>query len=234
MLEVSNLNVYYGKMPAVRDVSFKVLEREVVSIIGGNGAGKSTLLKSVASHIFASSGRIKFLNKKIDHLPSHHIVEMGLVLIPEGRKIFPFMTVRENLELGAYTKRAKGRRKASLHEVFDLFPIFRERQNQFAGTLSGGEQQMLAIGRGLMSLPKLLMLDEPSMGLAPSIVRGIFHIIKGINEKETTILLVEQNIYNALLLSHRGYVLENGSIVLEGTGKDLVKNEHVRTAYLGI
>lgn len=234
MLEVSNLNVYYGKMSAVRDISLKVLEREVVSIIGGNGAGKTTLLKSVASQILVSSGEVKFLDKKINNIPSHHIVEMGLVMIPEGRKIFPFMTVRENLELGSYTKRAKKRRKDSLNEVFSLFPILRERENQIAGTLSGGEQQMLAIGRGLMSLPKLLMLDEPSMGLAPYIMREIFHIIKGINERGTTIFLVEQNIYNALLLSHRGYVLENGSIVLEGAGRDLVKNEHVRTAYLGL
>jgi branched-chain amino acid transport system ATP-binding protein len=203
-------------------------------VIGANGAGKTTLLKAIAGLLKPSSGSIALSGVRLDHLPPHKIVQSGVVRVPEGRKIFPGMTVLENLELGSYLPAAKRRRSESLARVFQIFPILKERTRQMAGTLSGGEQQMLAISRGLMSLPKLLMLDEPSLGLAPLIVQEIFEIITDINRDGMTILLVEQNVFHSLSMSHRGYVLENGRIVLQGKAETLLADEHIKTAYLGI
>jgi branched-chain amino acid transport system ATP-binding protein len=203
-------------------------------VIGANGAGKTTLLKAIAGLLKPTSGSIELSGVRLDRLSTHRIVRAGVVRVPEGRKVFPHMTVLENLELGSYLKEAKRRRQESLKRVFELFPILKERVRQLAGTLSGGEQQMLAISRGLMSLPKLLMLDEPSLGLAPLIVREIFEIIKNINRDGMTILLVEQNVFHSLGMSHRGYVLENGSIVMQGKAEELLVDEHIKTAYLGI
>jgi len=224
----------YGDVRVIEDVSLRVQGKQVVSVLGANGAGKTTLLRAISGFLHPVSGEITFLNIPIARLECHQIVHLGLVRVPEGRKIFPSLTVLENLELGSYHSKAKAMRKASLANVYDLFPILRERTNQAAGTLSGGEQQMLAIARGLMSVPGLLMLDEPSLGLAPILVKSIFDIIKQINHQGTTVLLVEQNIYHSLLLSDQGYVMENGKIVLEGKGKELLESEYVRKAYLGI
>lgn len=234
MLSIEGLSVRYGDVEVLHGVSLKAREREVVTLVGGNGAGKSTLLKTVAGILRPSEGRIVFEGESIGHLASHHIVERGIVRIPEGRKIFPGMTVLENLELGSYLPKAKARRQESLEKVFSLFPILRERALQRGGTLSGGEQQMLAIGRGLMSLPRLLMLDEPSLGLAPLMVEEIFRTIRQINEQGKTILLVEQNVFNALDMANRGYVLENGRITLQGEAKALLGNEYIKEAYLGV
>ena len=224
----------YGDVRVIEDVSLRVEGNQIVSVLGANGAGKTTLLRAISGFLHPVSGEITFLNIPITQLECNQIVHLGLVRVPEGRKIFPSMTVLENLELGSYHSKAKAMRKESLVNVYDLFPILRERENQVAGTLSGGEQQMLAIARGLMSVPGLLMLDEPSLGLSPILVNSIFDIIKQINHQGTTVLLVEQNIYHSLLLSDKGYVMENGKIVLEGEGKELLESEYVRKAYLGI
>ncbi len=234
MLKIEELNVRYGDVQVLHGVSLEVDDQEVVTIVGGNGAGKSTLLKAITGILRPASGMIWFEENRIDHLSSHHIVEMGLVRIPEGRKVFPTMTVLENLELGSYLPHPKAKRVESMEKVFLLFPILRERSRQTAGTLSGGEQQMLAIGRGLMSLPRLLMLDEPSLGLAPILVREIFRTVREINQQGTTILMVEQNVFNALDMANRGYVLENGRIVLQGESRSLLNDGYIKEAYLGV
>ena len=234
MLEVDNINVFYAKVQALWDVSFKVDKGEMVTIVGANGAGKTTILKTISGLLHPSSGAIKFLGERIDRLPAHKIVEKGISHIPEGRGIFSSLTVLENLKMGAYATKAWKERDATLKSVYELFPILSERRDQIAGTLSGGEQQMLAIARGLMSKPKLIMLDEPSLGLAPKLVMKSFELIKEINEEGVTILLVEQNVQQALELAERGYVLETGKISIEGKGKELLGNELVKKAYLGL
>jgi len=234
LLKLHQVDTYYGDVQALRKVSFEVREKEIVSIVGSNGAGKSTTLNTISGILRAASGTIEFQNQRIDHLPPHEIVDRGVVQIPEGRLLFPYMTVLENLDLGAFNRTAREARNKNLEWVFRLFPILKERMNQLAGTLSGGEQQMLAIARGLMSIPKLLMLDEPSLGLAPLLVRLVFETVRTINDQGITVLLVEQNVYHSLSASSRGYVLENGSVVLEGGGKDLLNNPQVKEAYLGI
>lgn len=234
MLEVENINVFYGDAQALWNVSFMVDQREIVTLVGSNGAGKSTTLKAVSGLVPPASGEIRLEGKRIDHVPAHRIVEMGIAQIPEGRRLWPGLTVRENLELGAYTKVARAVRVETMEWVFKLFPRLEERLGQLAGTLSGGEQQMLAIGRGLLSKPKLLILDEPSLGLAPFLVDNVFENIQKINREGVTILLIEQNVNYALVFSNRGYVLENGRIVLSGSGKDLLSDDHVKAAYLGL
>jgi len=234
VLRVKGIDVFYGDLQALRNVSLAVDEKEIITIVGSNGAGKSTTLMTLSGILCPRAGEIYFQEKPIHHIPSSRIVEMGIVQIPEGRQLFPTLTVIENLEMGAQFPRAKKVRKKTIGWVLQLFPRLQERRSQLAGTLSGGEQQMLAIGRGLMSLPELLMLDEPSLGLSPILVKTIFKIIKEINQQGTTILLVEQNVFHSLTLSHRGYVLENGSIVLSGSGQDLLKNQHIRQSYLGL
>ena len=232
ILSVDNLNVYYGAIHAVKGVSFEVNEGEVVTLIGANGAGKSTTLQTVSGLLHSRTGSIKFCGEDISRLPSYKIVERGLAQVPEGRRIFLQMSVQENLEMGAYTKNQSGV-AADLEDVYNRFPRLRERRRQIAGTLSGGEQQMLAIGRALMSHPKLLMLDEPSMGLAPILVEQIFDIIRELHRSGTTILLVEQNAQMALSVADRAYVLETGKISLSGTGAELAASDSVRKAYLG-
>lgn len=234
MLKVDGINVFYGDVQVLWEVSFEVDEGEIMVIVGSNGAGKTTTLKTTSGLLHPASGTIRFLGEKIDRVSPHRVVEMGIAHIPEGRRLFPYMTTLENLEMGAYTSRARGKRKENLEWVFELFPILRERKDQLAGTLSGGEQQMLAIGRGLMSGPRLLMLDEPSLGLAPMLVLEVFETVKRINEQGVTIILVEQNVHHALELADRAYVLENGRITLEGTGKELLENDYVKEAYLGL
>jgi len=234
VLEVKGIEVFYGDLQALRNVSLEVNEREVISIVGSNGAGKTTILMTLSGILHPRTGEIYFQGKPIHHMSPSKIVEMGIVQIPEGRQLFPSLSVIENLEMGAQFPRAKIVREETMEWALELFPRLKERRHQPAGTLSGGEQQMLAIGRGLMSQPTLLMLDEPSLGLSPILVRTIFKIIQEINEQKTTILLVEQNLSRSLNLSHRGYVLENGSIVLNGSGRDLLKNPYVRQSYLGL
>jgi branched-chain amino acid transport system ATP-binding protein len=234
VLRVKGIEVFYGDLQALRNVSLAVDEKEIITIVGSNGAGKSTTLMTLSGILHPRAGEIYFQEKPIHNIPSSRVVEMGIVQIPEGRQLFPSLTVIENLEMGAQFPRAKKVRKETIEWVLQLFPRLQERKSQLAGTLSGGEQQMLAIGRGLMSLPELLMLDEPSLGLSPILVKVIFKIIKEINQQGTTILLVEQNVFHSLTLSHRGYVLENGSIVLGGSGQDLLKNQHIRQSYLGL
>ena len=234
LLQINNLDVHYGDAQVLHQVSMKVDEKEIITIVGANGAGKSTLLKAIGGILKTSAGEIWFMGERIDRLPSHQIVEKGLIRIPEGRKIFPTMTVLENLELGSYLPKAKAKRAESLEKVFTLFPILKNRERQLGGSLSGGEQQMLAIGRGLMSQPKLLMLDEPSLGLAPILVKQIFNTVKEINDTGTTILLVEQNVFNALDMAVEGYVLENGRMVLQGKSQDLLTNAYIKEAYLGV
>ena len=234
LLELSGVEVAYGDLPALRGVSLAVEAGETLSVVGANGAGKTTMLRAISGLLRPRAGQILLDGKRLDTLPSHAIVERGVVQVPEGRKIFPSLTVLENLELGSYIAAAKVWRREGLERVFTLFPRLKERERQAAGTMSGGEQQMLAIGRALMARPRLLMLDEPSLGLAPIIVKEIFHIIREINRLGTTVLLVEQNTRQALGLSRRGYVLENGRVVLEGTGAELLGNEHVKRAYLGM
>jgi branched-chain amino acid transport system ATP-binding protein len=218
----------------LRNISLIVEQDQIVSVLGANGAGKTTLLRAISGFLRPASGAVRFMQTNVTGLESSEIVNRGLIRIPEGRRLFSALTVLENLELGSYNKKARNRRKESLGKVYDLFPILGRRSNQVAGTLSGGEQQMLAIARGLMSLPRLLMLDEPSLGLSPIMVDTIFEIISRISKQGTTVLLVEQNIYNSLLMADKGYVLENGRIVLDGEGKALLEDEHVKKAYLGI
>ncbi len=234
MLEIKELNVAYDKVQVLWDISFNINEGEIVTLLGSNGAGKSTTVKTIQGLLKSKSGSIRFMDKSIEGLPAYKIVAAGISLAPEGREIFPKMSVLENLILGAYVPRARELREESLDWVFKLFPKLKERKKQLAGTLSGGEQQMLAIARALMSKPKLLMLDEPSLGLAPVIVLQVFDIIKKLNEEGVTILLVEQNIHHALELSDRAYVLEKGRIILEGKGHELLDHEYVKNAYLGI
>jgi len=234
LLNVNKINGYYGDVQVLYDVSIKVEENEVVSIVGSNGAGKSTLLKNISGLLHPTSGRIDFLNEQINYLPAYKIVERGIVQIPEGRRLFPFLSILENLEIGAYVPRAAKDLKQSLEMVFELFPILKERRKQLARTLSGGEQQMLAIARGLMAKPKLLMFDEPSLGLAPILVNDVFQTIKKVKEQGIPVLLVEQNVKHSLSLSDRGYVLENGKIVLEGGKEELLNDPEVKKAYLGM
>lgn len=234
VLRVNGIDVFYGDLQSLRGVSFEVQSGEIISMVGSNGAGKSTTLMTVSGILKLKGGEIFFENHPIHLCSSSQIVEMGIVQVPEGRQLFPSLTVTENLEMGARFPKAKKARKETMGWVFKLFPRLEERKHQLAGTLSGGEQQMLAIGRGLMACPTLLMLDEPSLGLSPLLVKTIFDIIKEINGQGTTILLVEQNVFHSLSLSHRGYVLENGSIAMSGTGQDLLKNQHIRQSYLGL
>ena len=233
MLKVENLNVYYGAIHALHDISFHVDEGEIVTLIGANGAGKTTTLHTISGLIRQKSGFISFMNKDLATVKPHRLIEQGLAQVPEGRRVFAGMSVMENLEMGAYTRSNKAEIKKDMEMVFDHFPRLRERIKQPAGTLSGGEQQMLAMGRALMSKPKLLMLDEPSMGLSPILVNEIFAIIKEVNKTGTTILLVEQNANMALSIANRAYVLETGKVVMEGNAKDLLSNDDVRKAYLG-
>ena len=233
MLKVENLSVHYGMIQAVRDVSFEVNEGEVVSLIGANGAGKTTILRTLSGLVRPSSGGIEFLGQEIQKTPAQKIVASGLSQVPEGRHVFPGLTVLENLEMGAFLKKNREENQANLKKVFSRFPRLEERKNQDAATLSGGEQQMLAMGRALMSTPKLLLLDEPSMGLAPIFIQEIFDIIQDIQKQGTTVLLIEQNANKALAIADRGYVLETGKIVLSGTGKELAASDEVRKAYLG-
>ena len=232
MLKVHEIHVYYGAIHAIQGVSFEVNGGEVVTLIGANGAGKSTILNTVCGLLRSRTGSIEFLDKNLANVPAHKIVELGLAHVPEGRRVFQQMTVEENLEMGAYTQ-SRSSVDPNLERVYDQFPRLKERRKQVAGTLSGGEQQMLAMGRGLMSNPKLLMLDEPSMGLAPILVEQIFEIIKRLHKAGTTILLVEQNARMALSVADRGYVLETGKIVATGTGEELLRDEAVKKAYLG-
>jgi len=234
LLNLVNVNTYYGDVQAVRDVSLLIKEDQIVSIIGSNGAGKTTTLNTISGVLQSSSGTIEFLGERIENLPPHQIVDLGLVQIPEARLLFAFMTVLENMELGAYTPRARKGVEENLEAVFRFFPVLEERTTQLAGTLSGGEQQMLAIARGLMARPKLLMLDEPSLGLAPLLVRQVFGTVKEINAQGITVLLVEQNDFHILSIAVEAYVLENGRVVLEGGGKEILDNPQVKEAYLGI
>ncbi len=234
LLELREIDVAYGDLPALSGVSLSLQAGEILSVVGANGAGKTTMLRTISGLLRPRAGEILLEGERMDRVPCHAVVERGVVQVPEGRKIFPSLTVLENLELGSYTPRARGSRRQSLDRVFALFPILAERRRQAAGTLSGGQQQMLAIGRALMALPRILMLDEPSLGLAPMVVQEIFRIIGEINRSGATILLVEQNTRQALALAQRGYVLENGRVVLVGRGSELLANEHVRRAYLGL
>jgi branched-chain amino acid transport system ATP-binding protein len=234
MLQISQLNVHLsGGAHILKNVSIQLFENEILTVIGPNGAGKTTLLNAISGLVVPTSGTIEFYNKRIDGLPPYRIVELGISHVPEGRQLFPRLSVLENLKLGAYTRKSRKEMNKTLKLVFDMFPILKERAKQAAGSLSGGEQQMLAIARGLMSKPKLLMLDEPSLGLAPKVVDTIFKSIKDI-AKATTILLVEQNVHRALEIADRGYVIESGSIVMEGETKELKNNDYVKKAYLGI
>jgi branched-chain amino acid transport system ATP-binding protein len=233
-LEVTGLEVAYGKITALRGVSLTVDRNEIVTLIGANGAGKSTTVRTLAGLHRPVAGRVVFDGKETTGQPPEEVVRRGLCLAPEGRRIFPRMSVNENLLMGAYTRRNNAEIKADIDRAFSLFPQLKDRARQLAGTLSGGEQQMLAIGRALMARPKLLMLDEPSLGLAPILVETIFSIIREINSQGTPVLLVEQNAYKALEVAHRGYVLETGVIVQTGTGKELLESEDVKKAYLGI
>ena len=234
LLRVEGIEVGYGDLTAVGDVSLEVREGETVALIGANGAGKTTTLRAVSGLLPLRRGRVEFEGQRLDGLTSAQIVGRGIAHVPEGRQLFPTMTVLDNLELGARTAAARARRAESLARVFDLFPRLRERRGQLAGTLSGGEQQMCAIGRGLMACPRLLMLDEPSLGLAPVMVKAIFEDLARINALGLTILLVEQNVIRSLQLAHRGYVLENGRVTLSGAGPDLLASGHIKQAYLGL
>ena len=234
MLEVQNIDVFYGDLQVLWDVSFTVEEGEIVALVGANGSGKSTTLKAISGLLNPANGSISFLDQRLDQIPANKIIEHGVAHVPEGRRLFPEMTVRENLIMGSLAHQAKLKREETMEWIFGLFPRLREREKQMAGTLSGGEQQMLAVGRGLMALPKMIMFDEPSLGLAPILVAEIFKIIKRIKKEGVTVLITEQNTKQTLEISDRGYVLENGHVVLSGTGQELLTNEHVKEAYLGI
>jgi branched-chain amino acid transport system ATP-binding protein len=233
ILELADLTAGYGDVQVLWGVSFAVREGEIVTLVGANGAGKTTSLKAVSGVVPATGGRIMFDGNRIDKLASHRIAALGISHVPEGRRLFPMMTVRENLELGPASREARKSREESIQHVFSLFPRLKERESQMAGTLSGGEQQMVAIGRGLMAKPRLLMLDEPSLGLAPIVVKEMFEIIKRVNQEGITVLLVEQNVQQSLKIADRAFVLENGRVVLEGAGAELLNDERVREAYLG-
>ena len=232
ILKVDDINVYYGSIHAIKGISFEVNEGEIVTLIGANGAGKSTTLNTISGLLHSKTGHIEFMGEPLNHVPSHKVVSKGLALVPEGRRIFLQMSVQENLDMGAFSRRG-GNIDADMERVFEQFPRLKERRKQVAGTLSGGEQQMLAMGRALMSNPKLLMLDEPSMGLAPILVDQIFDIIRSLHQSGTTILLVEQNAQAALSVADRGYVLETGKIVTTGTGAELLASPAIKKAYLG-
>ena len=232
ILKVDDINVYYGSIHAIKGISFEVNEGEIVTLIGANGAGKTTTLNTISGLLHSKTGHIEFMGEPLNHVPSHKVVSKGLALVPEGRRIFLQMSVQENLDMGAFSRRG-GNIDADMERVFEQFPRLKERRKQVAGTLSGGEQQMLAMGRALMSNPKLLMLDEPSMGLAPILVEQIFDIIKNLHKAGTTILLVEQNAQAALSVADRGYVLETGKIVTTGTGAELLASPAIKKAYLG-
>ena len=233
LLSLENVNTYYGKIHALHGISFEVKKGEIVTLIGSNGAGKSTTLRTISSQLIPTTGQVTYDGKVISKIPAHEVVSLGIAHVPEGRKIFPALTVEENLQMGAFRIKDVKKNAANFERVYTLFPRLRERYKQRGGTLSGGEQQMLAIGRALMSEPNLLLMDEPSMGLAPMLVDLIFESILQLNKAGITILLVEQNAKKALKVSHRGYVLQTGSITLSGTGKELLKNDTVREAYLG-
>jgi branched-chain amino acid transport system ATP-binding protein len=233
-LEIRDLEVFYGDVRAITGVNLMIEEKEIVSLLGANGAGKTTTIKTITGLVKSSHGEVIFDDRRIDGLETYRIVEMGLTLVPEGRRLFPFMTVMDNLLTGAHTYAAEKRLQQNLQFVFSLLPVLEERKKQMAKTLSGGEQQMLAIGRAFMADPSVLILDEPSLGLAPIIVESIFKLIKEINGQGKTVLLVEQNVQQSLEISNRGYVLENGQIVLEGRSEDLLKNQFIKQAYLGL
>lgn len=234
MLVVKNIDTFYGKIQALWDVSFEVHEGEIVALVGGNGAGKTTLLSTISGIIHPTSGSVRFLGNRMDGKEAAFIVEQGISQVPEGGRLFPDMSVRENLEMGAYPSHAWKHKEETMRQAYQIFPILKERENQIVITLSGGEKQMVAIGRGLMSRPKLCILDEPSYGLAPLLVLEIFRVIKSLREQGITILVVEQNVKQSLEMADRAYVLENGRIVLEGKGGDLLKNDYVRKVYLGL
>ncbi|MGZ3607755.1 MAG: ABC transporter ATP-binding protein [Syntrophales bacterium] len=234
MLEIKNIDVFYGDVQVIWDISFNVKQGEIVALIGANGAGKSTTLKTISGILRPKQGEIHFNDIPIHKVEPYKLIEIGLVHVPEARRLFVEMSVEENLDMGSLKGEAKKEREVTKELVFDLFPRLLERRRQLAGTLSGGEQQMLAIGRGLMAKPKLQMFDEPSLGLSPILVKDIFNVIKKIKEEGTTVLIVEQNVKQTLAIADRAYVLENGKIALQGTGAELLNNEHVRTAYLGV
>ncbi len=234
MLEVNGIDVFYGDVQVVWDVSFDVKEGEVVALIGANGAGKSTILKTISGLLRPARGEILFEHKPIHRIEPHRLIEMGIAHVPEARRLFADMTVEDNLAMGSLRGVAKDKRAETIAMVYELFPRLKERCRQHAGTLSGGEQQMLAVGRGLMALPMMMMLDEPSLGLAPLLVKEIFNIIKRISNEGTTILIVEQNVKQTLGVADRAYVLESGKVVMTGTGESLLNDEHVKTAYLGV
>ena len=233
MLEVKDIEVFYGVIQAIKGISFEVNEGEVIALIGANGAGKTTTLQTITGLISPKKGQIFFAGQEITHVPAHKIVSMGMAHVPEGRRVFAQLSVLDNLKLGAFTRKDKEEIEETLIRVYKRFPRLEERKNQIAGTLSGGEQQMLAMGRALMSHPKIILMDEPSMGLSPIFVNEIFDIIQEVSKSGTTVLLVEQNAKKALSIADRGYVLETGRIVLEGNAKDLLDNEQVKKAYLG-
>jgi len=234
MLKVNAINVYYGDLQVLWDVSFEVREKEIVVLVGANGAGKSTTIRTVSSLLTPKTGSIEFDGVRLDRLPPNKIIEQGIVHVPEGRRLFSEMSVEENLIMGSLNGEAKHKRYQTMDYVYTLFPRLKERRKQMAGTLSGGEQQMLAVGRGLMSLPKVMMFDEPSLGLSPLLVQDVFKLVRTINAEGVTVLLVEQNVRQTLGMCHRAYVLKNGRIVLNGTGKELLENEQVKEAFLGI
>jgi branched-chain amino acid transport system ATP-binding protein len=234
VLEIKNIDVFYGDVQVIWDISFNVKQGEIVALIGANGAGKSTTLKTISGILRPKKGEIHFNDIPIHKVEPYNLIEIGLVHVPEARRLFVEMSVEENLDMGSLKGEAKKEREITKQLVFDLFPRLLERKRQLAGTLSGGEQQMLAIGRGLMAKPKLQMFDEPSLGLSPILVKDIFNVIRRIKEEGTTVLIVEQNVKQTLAIADRAYVLENGKIALEGTGASLLSNEHVRTAYLGV
>lgn len=234
MLRVEHVDGGYGDIQVLWDVSFHVDAKEFVVLVGANGAGKTTIMKTISSLIHPTKGEIWFEDQRLDQIPPYRIAEVGIAHVPEGRQLFPEMTVRENLEIGSLTTRAKAHRKQTLEWVLELFPRLRERQKQMAGTLSGGEQQMCAIGRGLMSRPKMVLFDEPSLGLSPLLTQDIFRLARKIHQEGLTILMVEQNVKQTLAICDRAYVLKNGSIVMEGSGRELLENEEVKEAFLGI
>jgi len=234
MLEIEKLSFAYGDLQVLWDIDLEVRRGEIVSVVGPNGAGKSTMLRNVSRLLTPRAGSIKFDGIELVGLPSHRVVELGIIHVPEARRIFPEMTVLENLQLGSFAKKTRVDRQRNLGRVFELFPHLVERQRQLGGTLSGGEQQMLAIARGLMGNPRLMLFDEPSLGLSPLLVRNVFEILRAINAQGTTILLLEQNVYQSLRIARRGYVIENGRVVLSGTGAELLDDAHVKTAFLGL
>ena len=235
MLRIERIKASYDEVPALHDVSFKVERGQIVSVVGANGAGKSTIMKSIASTLKLEAGSIFFEDQRIDQMPAHRVVDLGIALVPEGRRLFARLSVMQNLTLGAYTRKSPEHRETTLKKIFQIFPVLASRRNQYAGTLSGGEQQMLAIARGLMSKPKLLMLDEPSMGIMPKLITEIFEMIQRVNKEEgLTILLVEQNVQEALEVAHYAYILQTGRIVMEGKPADLLETDLIKKAYLGL